>query len=350
MSQISSLKIVNKFTNRKLSYSAAIIACSFISFIAHPLTLQAQEDRTGYWEQILPFSQWVQTTEGKTLNFFSGFSEPTVQIIENGVSNRKNLKLTIYSTRTQIGIDQKPQAIPIQKMITADLIRKMDTNAKSKQIGPSQTVIETVKKGSPQNFLWCNAQQDKPDFFVTQLETNLNHLSRPGAAWCSLSNTNCFETCLALPSGSALEAAIAAYNQMKKPGKDFGVATQVELRSFQNESEFQNGNLLKNLTKISTPIVGIIEVNIFYFNQILLFGKMLQVFQVDPKDNQKTVLTSLNAFGIRDDSWNHKIGGPKIQSVLKSKSKLNVKSGILSGLPQFSFSSAEAFAQIAIGK
>ena len=41
---------------------------------------------------------------------------------------------------------------------------------------------------------------------------------------------------------------------------------------------------LKELTGLDTPVVGALEQNIFYVNQIMKFGKFFAVFQADPAD------------------------------------------------------------------
>ena len=56
---------------------------------------------------------------------------------------------------------------------------------------------------------------------------------------------------------------------------------------------------LKELTGLDAPIVGALEQNIFYVNQIMKFGKFFAVFQADPADAAKTVVTAYMVLAIK---------------------------------------------------
>ena len=50
---------------------------------------------------------------------------------------------------------------------------------------------------------------------------------------------------------------------------------------------------LQQLTTLETPVSGVLEQDIFYVNQIMKFGKFFAVFQDDPSDANKTVVTGI---------------------------------------------------------
>ena len=55
---------------------------------------------------------------------------------------------------------------------------------------------------------------------------------------------------------------------------------------------------LKDLTGLDAPVSGVLEQNIFYVNQIMKFGKFFAVFQNDPADAGKTVVTAYMALAV----------------------------------------------------
>ena len=56
---------------------------------------------------------------------------------------------------------------------------------------------------------------------------------------------------------------------------------------------------LQQLTTLETPVSGVLEQDIFYVNQIMKFGKFFAVFQDDPSDANKTVVTAFMVLAIK---------------------------------------------------
>ena len=62
------------------------------------------------------------------------------------------------------------------------------------------------------------------------------------------------------------------------------------------------------MTTLDTPIGGALEQDIFYVNEIMKFGKFFAVFQADPADADKTVVTAFMALAIKASVLDEKRG------------------------------------------
>ena len=320
-----------------------------ISLFANFAGAETADRQMIFNEKIVPFTEWVShsTAEAAILNLFPGFKEPTVEVIDSGVKKTKLLSMIVYSTRAKVIARRAAVNINLASLVSEQSLKMLDTEAKHRRIGANETMSAVVGKGPIANFKWCNRNPKQPEIFLPGLERSQAHMVRPGRPWCAPdSRTSCFESCRLVASPSAIETVIAAYNQIKSPGKDFGVATQTELRYYTSEAEFGAKTPLSTLTGVKTPVSGVLEVSLFYVNQVMLFGKMIIVLQANPADARETIVTGLTAFGVRNDAWNHRIGGGRVQAMLKSKSNLNTTTGILAGVPAFSRNALTGIAEL----
>ena len=306
---------------------------TFAQSPARPLT---------YSESIVPFQDWVTKSakEASVLNLFPGFKEPTVEVVESGDVQQKQLKLVMYNSRTKIVANRAAININLANLISEPFLKKLDPEALHKKISATETMPVVSGRGSIPNFKWCN-KNPKADILLPGLERSQAHMIRPGRPWCSAdSRTVCYETCRIIPLGSTLRTTVQLINLpkqlAKKAGKDYGMATQFEARYYTSEAEFGAKFPLKSLTGVDSAVSGILEISLFYINQIILYGKLIVVLQANPANSQQTILTGLNTYGIRSDSWNKPMYGPQLQYMLQGKSELNMQTGILAGLPVFS--------------
>lgn len=328
----------------KSNFKVSLLCLSLAATAAH-----ADAREVVFNEKVTPFNEWLKSSanEASVLNLHAEFKEPTVTVEENGITKDKTLTMVVYSTRAKTVASKPAVNINLSSLISEKTFERFDPEARHKRISQAQTMPVVVGRGAIANFKWCNRNPRKPDIFLPALERSQAHMSRPGRQWCSAdSRTVCFESCRLVPSGSAMEVAIAGYNQLKSPGKDFGIATQSEARYYASESEFGARFPLSSLTGVKTQVSGVLEVSLFYFNQIMVFGKMLVILQADPNNNQKTVVTTLSAFGIRSETWNHRLYGSQVQNLLKSKSIMNSKTGILAGVPGFTRNATLGLAEL----
>ncbi len=302
-------------------------------------------------DPVIPFSQWKKESPltESVLNLFPGFQEPTVQLNKNGMKMTKKLEMVVYLTRAKAIANIGVANIKLQSLITEAALKQLDPDALApRKIGMDQTMPNVAGRTPISNFQWCNSNPARPSIFLPALELSQAHMSRPNRPWCSPDpRAACYETCHIMKPSSYIESAIAAHNLamrfLSKTERDYGMAIQAEVRYHTNESEFDGK--LSQITNVGTPVGGVLEINIFYVNQVLLFGKMLIVLQPQPKDSQKTVVTALSAFGVRADAWNHSLGKTHVRNLLTSSSKFNSDHGILAGAPNFTRGAAESMAK-----
>ncbi len=100
---------------------------------------------------------------------------------------------------------------------------------------------------------------------------------------------------------------------------------------------------LKELTTLNTPVSGVLEQDIFYVNQIMKFGKFFAVFQADPNDANKTVVTAFMLLAIKASVLDKKRdfeNMPVLRNlvpaqVLMGQSSFNSGNSISAGLPEY---------------
>ncbi len=321
-----------------------------ICFAAPALAAATQSARSvEYKEKIINFETWLEKApnEVEALNLFPEFKEPLVEYIDSGAKKSRLQKMVMYITRTKTLADRQASKVNLPALISEEAFKKFDQKAIHKRITAAEIMPNVVGKGEISNFKWCNKNPANPDIFLPSLEISQSHMNRKDRAWCPAdSRTACYETCRLADTGSAIQAAIMLWNAAKSPGKDFGVATQSEMRYYTSEAEYGAKIPLAKMTNEETPVTGVVEINFFYFNQVMVFGKLIVILQPSTKDPQKTVVTSFNAFGVREHDWNHARGGAQVRDLLRSKTVMNAKSGILAGIPTFTKTVAQGIAEM----
>ena len=111
---------------------------------------------------------------------------------------------------------------------------------------------------------------------------------------------------------------------------------------------------LKELTGLDTPVVGVLEQNIFYVNQIMKFGKLLAVFQNHPTDANKTVVTAYMVLAIDESVLDKKKDFEKVPvlrnlvpaQVLMGQSSFNSGDSISAGLPKYARNEVRTIANL----
>lgn len=300
----------------------------------------AQERQIQYQEKILPFSQWASQypQERNVLGLYKDYKEPTVAFIEDGVPKTRVATMMIYIVGVRATVNKNAANINLPNLIKLESLKQLDLELKHKQISESELMPKVVGKGPITNFAWCDGAIKLP-----QYETNLSHVVGP-RPWCQADGrTMCVESCFIF--NTAWQAGVGFYNQTKKTvssnpadQKDYGLGMQAEARYYVSDAEF--GQPVKELTKVSTPVRGIVELNIFYVNQAMVYGKVVAVFQEHPQNAQATVVTTLAAFGVQDKTWK------KVGEVLKGKSRFNTSTGITAGIPVFTKNIANSLANM----
>ena len=111
---------------------------------------------------------------------------------------------------------------------------------------------------------------------------------------------------------------------------------------------------MQELTTLNTPVSGVLEQNLFYVNQILKFAKFLGVFQADPNDANKTVVTAFMAIAVKASVLDEKRGYENMPvlrnlvpaQVLMGQSSFNSGNSISAGLPVYARNEIKTIAGI----
>jgi hypothetical protein len=111
---------------------------------------------------------------------------------------------------------------------------------------------------------------------------------------------------------------------------------------------------LQDLTALNTPVSGVLEQDLFYVNQIMKFGKFFGVFQADPNDGKKTVVTAFMTLAIKASVLDEKRGYENMPvlrnlvpaQVLMGQSSFNSGSSISAGLPVYARNEIKTIAGI----
>lgn len=315
---------------------------------------QAKDDAVQYNERPgTPFAEWVAKypREHQVLGLFKNYAEPT--FTENGKTDVR--RLTMYTNRVRISINKVASQINLPNLITIESLQNLDRELKHKVISANQAMPNVVGKGPIDNFKWCTKQVmvetqmlDVPYIALPGYERDLSFLKgdRP---WCANDGrTLCVESCF--PFNARWSTAVQGYNvwkTAKKMGnikqeelKDEGMGMQIEARYFTSDAEY--GQNLQDLTGVKSPIRGIVELNIFFVNQVIQYGKVLAVFQEHPQSAQATVVTTVSAYAIVTKSWDKK----EVREALQGKSSENTKTGLTAGIPTFTKNIAKSLASM----
>src|SRR5262249_57039261 len=100
---------------------------------------------------------------------------------------------------------------------------------------------------------------------------------------------------------------------------------------------------LQKLTGLDTPIIGVLEQNIFYVNQIMQFGKSVAVVQKHPTAANQTVVTAFATLAVESEILEKKKEYERVPvlrnlvpaQVLSGNSSFNTGNSISSGLPNY---------------
>ncbi len=293
-------------------------------------------------QKVVPYATWGQQfpVEKELLNIFPTFTPPTVTFMRYGVEKSRLEEYHTYIVQLRKTINKSAAQLPLADLVKLDTIKKMTAEIQHKQIGQNEVVPLLAGRAPINNFKWCNGWVET--FGLPQKEKNLTHMINPARPWCAANGrTICVESCYNF--SLAWKAAVAAHNQFFRSDepKDFGLAMQSEIRYFVSEAEYGNRTPLSQLTKINTPVRGVIEQSIFYYNMVFTWGKVVAVFQEHPTNSQQSIMTAYVVFNLRSKYWNHKY--KQVRQVLQGESKgqdglpgVNTDTGISAGIPVFS--------------
>ena len=271
---------------------------------------------------LIRFDEWVEKhpNEKKFLALFPAYSEPTIDKPTGSGTAQGTQKVTeklyMYVAQARFVLDKAPASIDLSQYVTLPFLEKIDPAIKHKLITAADVTTFKDEAG---------AGNDNVD-----------------RKWCTGRTTSiCIQSTYKLEG--KIPMGILLVNKLRDSIKKVAdhIDFQSELSALTSADLDQPG--LQQLTTLDTPVSGVLEQDIFYVNEIMKFGKFFAVFQSDPADPDKTVVTAFMALAIKASVLDEKRGFEKIPvlrnlvpaQVLMGQSSFNSGSSISAGLPKY---------------
>ena len=268
--------------------------------------------------RLIHFADWAtkRPAQKKFLSLFPSYTEPTIAKPANGTPGPIVEKLYIYVAEARFLIDKAPNAVDLTHYVALPFVEKIDPAIKHTQIAAADVKPFDEDSG---------AGNDNPD-----------------RKWCTGRTT-----LLCLQSTYKLEGKIPIgvllVNKLRDSVKKVAdhLDFQSELSALSPADVDQAG--LQDLTGLNTPVVSVLEQNIFYVNQVMKFGKLLAVVQNHPSDANKTVVTAFVSLAVKARTLDEKRDYENVPvlrnlvpaQVLMGQSSFNSGNSISAGLPKY---------------
>jgi hypothetical protein len=282
-----------------------------------------EDDLTDPATGLVRFEDWARAmpVQKQFLSLYPSYSEPMVDVAENGPAKPTREKLHMYVAEARFLLPKPPRSIDLTHYATIGFLERIDPKITHKPLAPAEA--EQTSNPNPDR-RWCDA---KPD--VQCIESR-------------------YELEGKLPSGIHLVNKLV---ENKKKIADY-LQFQSELRILP-EAELAQAGLTK-LTGIDAPIASALEQNIFHVNQVMQFGKFLALLQPDPAEAGNTVVTAFVVLAIKSrvlENKNKYAAVPVLRNlvpgqVLVGKSSFNTGTSISAGLPSYARNQIKAVAGI----
>jgi hypothetical protein len=269
---------------------------------------------------LIAFDEWARTrpVQRRMLSLFQDFAEPVVK----GGTKRT---LSIYVAEARFQLPKPARAYDLSRYANIAFLERVDPVIKHHPIGAADAVPN--KK----------ADASRP----------------PGRNWCDADGATCIQSRYhfegKIPSGILLANKLR--DETKTPIPDF-IEFQSEIRLISpQQPEFA---ALASLTGLNAAVTGALEQNIFWFNQVMQFGKLLAVLQQHPVERDATVATVYVVVAVRDDVLSKQrdyVKAPILRNLvpaqlLMGRSSFNAGNSISAGLPNYARSRIKAIADI----
>jgi len=272
---------------------------------------------------LIRFEDWARAMpiQKQFLSLYPSFIEPMIDLTENGITKPYKEKLHMYVAEARFALSKPAASINLARYVTIAFLERMDPKITHRTIAAAD--IDPAAQRNPDRE-WCEA---KPRVLCIESRYELEGK---------------------LPSG------IRVANQLvdKKKKIDDFLRFQSELRLLSPAELDQPG--LGKLTGIGAPIVGAIEQNIFFVNQVMQFGKFLALLQPDATDASKTIVSAFIALAIKTrviENKNKYANVPVLRNlvpgqVLLGKSSFNTGNSLSAGLPSYARNEIKSVAGI----
>jgi len=278
---------------------------------------------------LLRFEDWARARprQKQFLSLYPTYVEPTVNVTIDGVKKSVREKLHVYIAQARFVLDKPPGSLDLNRYATLPFLERIDPAIKHKLIQPSDVML--LK------------------------DSNFSFNQNPDRPWCvGGQHTICIQSRYQFEG--KLPIGIALANKLRENSKPIS-----EYMEFQSEVRLLSPQEvdvpeMTKLTGVNATISGAIEQNIFWVNQMMLFGKFLAVFQQHPTDPTKTVATAFMALAVKTEVLDKKKEYEKVPilrnlvpaQVLVGNSSFNTGNSISAGLPIYVRNRIKAIAGI----
>ncbi len=289
---------------------------------------RAEGAKAGADPALMPFAQWARAhpAQKKFLSLYPGYAEPTVANAAAG-KGPVTEKLYMYVAQARFVLDRPPGAIDLARDVTLPFLEKIDPAIKHKAI----------------------AAADLPPLKDREGAGNEN----PARPWCTGRATLiCIQSSYALEGKIPL--GIMLVNKLRDSAKKISDHIDFDSELSQLAPADVDQAALQQLTALDSAVAGVLEQNIFHVDQVMKFGKFFAVFQGDPDDAGKTVVTAYMALAIDAGVIEKKREFEKVpvlrnlvpEAVLMGKSSFNSGESISAGLPKYARNEIKTIAGI----
>jgi hypothetical protein len=285
-----------------------------------------QDNVTDRTSGLIKFDDWAQTrpVQKQFLGLYPTFDEPVLGLGTAAKPHKK--RLHVYVAEGRFALKRAATSINLGEYATLAFLQRIDPAIKHKVIAPA----DVGPNKNPQS---------------------ANH--NPARRWCeSVGTVVCIESSYKLEG--KLPLGISLVNKLKEHGKKYAdtIEFQSELRVVP-KAEIDDAGYRK-LTGVDSAVAGALEQNIVHVNEVMQFGKLLAVFQADPADAKRTIVTAFMVLGVDSDLFEKKkeyANVPVLRNlipaqVIAGNSTFNTGSSISSGLPNYARNHLKAIAAL----
>ncbi len=263
------------------------------------------------------FEDWSRESplQKRALSLYPDYVEPTVKVSVNGLEKRHLEKLHVYVAQARFIVASPPEALELPRHLTPAFLEKIDPAIKHHAIAAEKAIPNS-----------------DPEFAYNR---------RPDRPWCQAPQSLCLESRYDLEG--KLPIGIRLANKLEDGQKKIAdyLEFQSELRVLPPE-EIQAAEFAK-LTRLEEPVVGAIEQNLFFVNQVIQTGKLLVVLQSDPTRKDRTIATAFMTLAVESDVLEKKKEFERVPvlrnlvpaQVLMGHSSFNSGKSISAGLPAY---------------
>jgi hypothetical protein len=277
---------------------------------------------------LIRFADWAKEKplQKQLLSPYGGYEEPNITATIGGKTKTLKRRLHVYIAEARFEIARAPNMIDLTRYVNLAFLERMDPAIKHQLISADAV--------TPNN------------------DARLAN-RHPARRWCDGAVTViCIKSRYEFEG--KLPAAISLLNKLRESGKKISpfIEFESELRIVPAAAIDQAG--LIELTGIDSPVAAALEQNIVHVNQVMQFGKFLAVFQANPANPNRTIVTAFVSLAVESDLFEKRKEFENVPvlrnlvpaQVLSGNSSFNTGNSISAGLPNYARNRIKAMAAI----